>query len=258
MIGKIGAVLVLATLAAGPAGAQTNPFLGKWDITATTPKGSYPYWLEVREEQGRLVGFFLNRWASVTKLPEIAVEGQHLVFSVGLDSAHPERVKPVHRARVENGKLVGELTTATGTVAWVGVRPPAWGTYDANAAHKYDAPIALFNGRDLSGWRFQHADKPPGWSVTDGILTNETEGNNIISTPTFGAFRLVVEYKLEPKSNSGITCAVATSCRCSTTRVPSRRRRATWASTAASSRRSTPASRPGSGRGRTSRSSATA
>jgi len=204
MARRIGLTLVVALLAAASAGAQANRFLGKWDITATTPTGSYPYWLEVREENGQLIGYFLNRSGSVTKLPEIAIEGQSLVFSVGLNKDKPEPVKPVHRARIENGKLVGELTTATGTVPWVGVRPPAWGTQDANAPHKRGAPVALFNGRDLSGWRFQFADRPGGWSVTDGVLTNEKDANNIISTRTFDNFRLVVEYKLEPKSNSGI------------------------------------------------------
>jgi hypothetical protein len=204
MARNVGFALAVAMLAAVSAGAQSDPFLGKWDITATTPAGSYPYWLEVREESGQLVGYFLNRGGSVTRLPEIAIEGRELVFSVGPNKDKPEAVKPVHRARVENGRLIGELTTATGKVSWVGVRPPNWGTYDANAAHERGATVALFNGRDLTGWRFQFGDKPGGWTVTDGILSNEKDGNNIISTQAFENFRLVVEYRLEPKSNSGI------------------------------------------------------
>jgi len=46
MARMIGLVLAVATLAAASAGAQANPFLGEWNITATTPAGSYPYWLE--------------------------------------------------------------------------------------------------------------------------------------------------------------------------------------------------------------------
>lgn len=204
MIGRFGLVVVLAALCGTATGAPTNPFMGRWDITATTAKGSYPYWLEVTEDNGRLVGYFLNRAGSVSKLPEIAIEGQELVFSTGANPAQPGAVKPVHRARIDKGKLVGELTTATEKIPWVGVRPPKWGSYDANAAHKYDKPIMLFNGRDLAGWAFQFTDKPQGWSVTDGVLANDTPGNNIISTQKFDAFKLVVEYKLESKSNSGI------------------------------------------------------
>lgn len=204
MITKLGVVVVLASLCGTAVGAPTNPFIGKWDITATTAKGSYPYWLEVTEDNGRLAGSFLNRSGSVTRLPEIAIDGQELVFSIGADPSRPGVVKPVHRARIDKGTLVGELTTATEKIPWVGVHPAKWGAYDANAAHKYGTPIMLFNGRDLAGWEFQYADKAGGWSVTDGVLANHTPGNNIISTQKFDAFKLVVEYKLEAKSNSGI------------------------------------------------------
>lgn len=201
----LGLVLMLAaTDAAIAAGATPNPFLGRWDITATTAKGTYPYWLEVLEQDGKLAGFFLNRTGSVTRLPEIGVEGQELVFSTGVNPSRPDAVKPVHRAHVESGKLVGELTTGSGKVGWVGVRPPKWDVYDANAKHAFGEPIELFDGRGLAGWTMQFTDKPAGWSVTDGILTNDTPGNNIISKQTFDAFRLVVEYKLDKKSNSGI------------------------------------------------------
>lgn len=196
-----GLLLILILVCCGAAGAQKNPFLGKWDITATSAKGSYPYWLEVREENGQLVGYFLNRAGSVSKLREIAIEGQELVFSPG---ARPNAPKPVHRARIVKDKLIGELTTATEKIPWVGVRTPKWGNYDANAAHKFGKPIALFNGKDLAGWEFQFADQHPGWSVVDGYLTNHENINNIISKQRFKDFKVEVEYKLEPKSNSGL------------------------------------------------------
>jgi len=43
------------------------------------------------------------------------------------------------------------------------------------------------------------------WLIEDGLLTNKAPGgNNIISKQTFADFRVQVEYKIEPKSNSGI------------------------------------------------------
>jgi hypothetical protein len=193
-----GILLVCAVILS----AQGNPFLGKWDITATTAKGSYPYWLEVKEENGQLVGFFQDRWGSVRKLPEIAREGNNLVFSFGPPKSGAPT--PVHRARVENGKLIGELTTGADKVAWVGVRPPVWGNVNANAAHKFGAPVMLFDGKDVKGWRFEFADKPAGWVVVDGALHNQQTGNNIISEREFKDFKLVMEYTLEPESNSGL------------------------------------------------------
>jgi hypothetical protein len=196
-------VMLLASVCGAPAGAQDNPFLGRWDITATTPKESYPLWLEVREENGQLVGFFQDRTSAVRKLAEIAIEGTELVFSTGAPSRQGAP-KPVHRARFENGKLVGALTRGAETVPWVGVRPPKWGTASASAARAFGPAVTLFNGRDLSGWTFQFANQPGGWVVADGVLTNQQTGNNIISTEQFKDFSLSMEYKLEKDSNSGL------------------------------------------------------
>lgn len=195
--------ILLTCLCVATVAGQGNPFLGKWDITATTANGSYPYWLEVREENGQLIGFFQDRWGAVRKLPEIAREGNELVFSLGAPNK-PGAPKPVHRARVENGKLIGELTTGAEKVSWIGVRPPKWGNVSANGAHKLGQPVTLFNGRDLSGWRFEFADKPAGWVVADGVMSNQQTGNNIISERQFKDFKLLMEYKVEHESNSGL------------------------------------------------------
>jgi hypothetical protein len=196
-------VMLLASACGAAAGAQDNPFLGRWDITATTAKESYPLWLEVREENGQLIGFFQDRTGAVRKLAEIAREGAELVFSTGAPSRQGAP-KPVHRARIENGKLVGTLTRGDVTVPWVGVRPPKWGTANASAPHAFGPAVTLFNGKDLDGWTFQFASQPPGWVVADGVLTNAQTGNNIVSTRQFKDFWLSMEYKLEKDSNSGL------------------------------------------------------
>src|SRR5262245_6080178 len=75
--------------------AQDNPFLGKWDITGVGQFQDRVYWLEVKIEDGKLAGYFLNRGGSVTKLPQIAIENGELVFS---PSTTPGQ--SVHRAKV--------------------------------------------------------------------------------------------------------------------------------------------------------------
>jgi hypothetical protein len=198
MCGAFLTVVSVATM-----GAQDNPFLGRWDITATTAKGSYPYWLEVGEEGGQLVGYFQNRTGGLHQLPEIAREGNDLVFSLGAPNK-PGAPKPIHRAHLERGNLVGELTTGSDKVVWVGVRAPKWGNRSAVDIPTLGLPVALFNGRDLTGWKVQFADRPLGWVVADGALHNPQPGNNIISEQTFKDFTLLMEYKVEPKSNSGL------------------------------------------------------
>ncbi len=200
-------IALMVACVAGAASAQTDPFLGKWDITATTATEQYPMWLEVREAGGQLTAMFQNRTSAVFRLPEIALEGQELVFSPGAPKPAPGKPappKPVFRAKVEGGKLVGTLTRGPEVVKWVGVRPPKWAPADANATHPYGESVMLFNGKDLTGWTFQFPKVDPGWAVEDGVLTNVKAGNNIVSERKFKDFSLSMEYKLEKDSNSGL------------------------------------------------------
>ncbi len=197
-------ILVLLLTACSLWSQSANPFLGKWDIMGKTEKETYVFWLEVAMKDGKPASQFLNRGGSVLPLPEIAIENQELVFSIGPDPKNPQKPKPVHRASVKDGKLVGVLDTGKEKISWVGVRPPKWKEYNANGKHKFGKEINLFDSRSLAGWTLQFPARPSGWSVIDGILQNEAHANNIVTEQKFQDFKLQLEYKLEPKSNSGI------------------------------------------------------
>jgi len=67
----------------------------------------------------------------------------------------------------------------------------------------------LFNGKNLDGWKFfQGGEVNRGWHVTDGILNNSgigsDHGGDIITIKQFEDFELYLEWKIAPKSNSGI------------------------------------------------------
>ena len=83
-------------------------------------------------------------------------------------------------------------------------RPAKWGACDANAAHTFGKPIALFDGTTVDAWDVQNKGKPMGWAVEGGAMTNTPPANNLVSKQTFKDFRLEAEYKLSPKGNSGI------------------------------------------------------
>jgi hypothetical protein len=186
---------------AATAAAEKSPFAGRWNISGQPPHENHVYWLEVKEEDGRVAGRFLNRGGSPLSLQEIAVENGELVFRVPVRTGQG----PEHRARVEGGKLIGTATLADGTtVRWVGVRPPEWGAYDANARHTFGQPVSLFDGRSIDAWTVQHEDRPSGWSVEDGLMTNQAKANNLVSKQQFKDFRLEAEYKVAEQSNSGI------------------------------------------------------
>ncbi|MEW6126869.1 MAG: DUF1080 domain-containing protein [Acidobacteriota bacterium] len=193
-------LLLLSTTAM----AQKNPYVGKWDITATPAKGDKQvFWLEIKPDN---TGTFLYRWGSVYKLISVAVDNGELTF----DSSQPG-MKQIHKAKIEGGKLVGTLTISntktnqTETVNWVGVRAPKWGNANANAKHKFGKPIELFDGKSIeTTWGVEHQGQESGWSVVDGVMTNKAGANNLVSKQTFKDFKIACEYKLEAKSNSGI------------------------------------------------------
>lgn len=190
----------LCAASAGPALADNHQFTGRWNLTGTGDDSSAVFWLEVKDDNGKLSGTFLNRGGSPVPLASVEVKGDELVFQV---AGPAERPGPVHRAKRQGDKLVGSVTMQERTLNWEGVRPPTWPAANANAAHTYGAPVELVTG-SFDNWTLQRADRPSGWTFEDGVMTNEAKANNLVSTQKFKNFKIEAEYKLAEKSNSGI------------------------------------------------------
>lgn len=179
-----------------------SAFAGRWNLTGTAEHGDRVYWLEVTEERGTLTGVFLNRGGSPVPLQTVRVENGELIFRL---AGPQDKPATEFRARLERGRLVGRAMQPDGTVVnWNGVRPPTWAAADANAPHTFGSPVSLFNGTSLDNWHVQFKDRPSGWAVAGGVMSNEAKANNLISNGTFKDFRIDAEYKLEKGSNSGI------------------------------------------------------
>ena len=191
--------------------AQSSPFVGAWNMTGTGPDSSSVYWLEIKEENGQLSGSFLNRVGNPVNLGLVKVENGELIFQAG----RPDRLTgPEFHARIEGGRLVGRHTLRSGgrgetpvterVVNWIGVKRPTFPPSDANAAHKYGAPVVLFDGKTMDAFGVQHPDRPLNWAVTDGLLANTPPSNNLVSKEKFSDFKIELEYKLQKGSNSGL------------------------------------------------------
>ncbi len=186
-----------------PAAAQQNPFLGRWNLIGTGDNAGAVYWLEVKEDDGKLTAKFLNRSSSPFPVPQIRVENGELIWNPR--GGKPGIVGPEFRAKVEGGKLTGSVQTPQGVRTFYGVRPHKWPAVNANAKHVYGKPVELFDGKSLDAWDVQRKDRPIKWSVEDGAMTNEVPGaNNLVSKQTFKDFKINAEYKLDKASNSGI------------------------------------------------------
>ena len=192
--------LVLASIAiAAPARAQSAPFLGAWNLSGEAPNSNYIYWLEVKDDGGKLSALFLNRGGSPVPVQDVTIADGVLSFSL------PGRgeTKQIASLRAAGGRLTG--TVGTPPIKVTGERPPKWAACDANGTHALGTPVVLFDGKSMDAWGVQAQDRPIGWTIEDGAMTNQPpRANNLVSKEKFKDFRLDAEYKVSPKGNSGI------------------------------------------------------
>ena len=194
-------VIALAIVAAVGA-QQQNPYLGRWNITGTGQNANYVYWLEVKDDGGKLSGLLLNRGGHPLPLPVIKIENGELIFQPDGGQRGPG---PEFHLRAQGDKLTGSVKLADRTVDLAGARPPKWGQYDANAPHKYGTPVVLFDGKSMDAWDVQDRQRPSKWTIVDGAMTNAPpRDNNLVSKQKFQDFKIHAEYKLDTNSNSGI------------------------------------------------------
>jgi hypothetical protein len=181
--------------------ADQKAFLGRWNLSGTSPNSDRVYWLEVKEENGKLSAMFLNRGGSPVRIDDVRLEGDELVLQMQGRANNPG---PTIRLRADGVKASGTITSGTSTVNVTGLRPPRWENANANGNHTYGTPIVLFDGKSLDAFGVQNKSQPMGWSIEDGVMTNAEHANNLVSKEKFKDFKIHAEYKLGPHSNSGI------------------------------------------------------
>ena len=216
-------VLLILTLT-GPARAQANPFLGDWALTIP---GGGAGWLGIKDEGGTLKGHILWGGGSVVPVASVKVEGDTLLVT----REHRNRQRNTEGQNVNvttietiTGKLDGDtlkLTTVKkkpdgaeserGT--FTGKRMPSLPPRPDLAKVRFSEPIELFNGKDLTGWRLIEQNAANGWSVKDGVLSNnpaQTPGQpnkhygNLRTEKEFEDFNLKTEVSVPARGNSGI------------------------------------------------------
>ena len=180
------------------------PIVGRWDVTLSGADGQQPSWFEVRPSGYRtLVGAYVGSVGSARPIGRVAYDeaSGRMRFAVP-PQWERRRDDIVFEGEFQDDLLRGETTDERGrSIRWEARRapslaraePPAWGE-----------PVELINGRDISGWRTRWPEKPSGWVIRDGILTNAEVGNDLVTERRFGDFKLLAEFRYPPRSNSGI------------------------------------------------------
>ena len=181
--------------------ADVHGFLGRWDLTLKTPQRESPSWLEITEEGGHYHARMVSRWGHARPLPKVEIAGDHIMF-VSPKEEEERKDDMVFEGKLSGSTLAGTTTGQDGTPwQWSGVRAP-----DLKRTHepKWGRPIALFNGKDLSGWTPSDPKATPTWSVVDGTLVSPGRGPELISDAKFDDFKLHIEFNCARGSNSGV------------------------------------------------------
>ena len=147
----------------GNATYDEEPFLGRWALFLPGGAG----WLEVRQEKSHLDGDLLWYGGSVTPVISIVSENDTLVVT---RSRHTIRKRdadgnPVGTKTLTtwlecvlvNGELTGKafIPNRTGNInvtEFTGRRIPTLPPAPDLSRIKYNEPVMLFNGQDLTGW----------------------------------------------------------------------------------------------------------
>jgi hypothetical protein len=206
--------------------AEIPEFLGQWTIDV---KGGGVSWLEVRQENEYLDGDLLWIGGSVSPVSNMFITGKNLIVTTDYNVVRKsdEKKAPLRTQVITNwleietagDKMTGFLLepkkdgTGVDTTSFTGTKllppPPA----PDLSALKFGTPVTLFNGKDLTGWKLIDEKNKNGFSVVDGVLSNnpaQTEGQphisygNLRTVDVFNDFNLKLEVNVPEGSNSGV------------------------------------------------------
>lgn len=186
---------------AGVPSQGSEAFMGRWDLTLKAPDREYPSWLELHEKDGEVYAWFVGRWGNARPLPKVEFKGNHITF-VSPKEEEGSKTDMIYEGELRHRALSGTTTGPDGKQwKWTGVRAPSLKRPTADP--EWGDPIALFNGKDLTGWK-ESAPGPPNWTVKDGILVSPGNGPELISDAKFQDFKLHVEFNCGVNANSGV------------------------------------------------------
>ena len=107
-------------------------------------------------------------------------------------------------ARLEGEALKGKVTYPDGKVHhFEGKRAPL---LLSKKAPVWGAPVTLFDGKTLAGWKLRDTKKKNGWAVVNGELAvvESKDNADLVSEQAFQDMKLHIEFNVDAKSNSGV------------------------------------------------------
>ena len=216
------------SMAEGPQD-QVERYLGEW--TFNFGNGAVG-WLNVRQEDGYLDADLMWGWGGVFYgLPYVYVAGDVLYLgrnprkavlardsdgNATLTREYPTWIELKRDGDKITGFYLRPNSTGLGvdSIFIEGTRLPDIPPAPDLKSLEYGEPIHLIEDKNsLEGWRLIESNATNGWSVKDGVLTNnpvQKEGadhihyGNLRTEEEFKDFNLKLEVNAPPRSNSGV------------------------------------------------------
>ncbi len=179
----------------------TRPALvGAWDLTLETPSGKRPSWIRISEgdpPEVSMVGFV----GHATGVREVHFRGNTVEFTaLKEDFGFPADMR--FQGTLAGYGLCGTATDAVGDHwRWCGRKAPA---LRGRRVVQWGAPVPMFDGKGLNGWRLRDPAKAGTWTVADGVLRTVGRGSDLLSVGSFGDFKLHLEFMAGPQANTGV------------------------------------------------------
>jgi hypothetical protein len=174
---------------------------GRWNVTVEYPNGTYPSWFEISNDEGEPTGRFVGRFGSARPIESLRLGDGELAFSLP-PQYEDQKVDLWFEGKLTGNTLQGTTNAEDGSILeWTAVRAPE---LRRTGEPRWGAPIELFNGKDLQGWRVRFPDEENTWRARDGLLINTEEGVDLLTERKFDDFSLHLEFQYPKESNSGV------------------------------------------------------
>lgn len=198
-----------------------NPFTGMWGLEI---EGGGAGWLKVHEEQGYLDAELLWIGGSVVPVANVYLMDENTLVvtrtnQVKRSTERSHTITYTLEVKKVGDALLGTMSSPNRDGSGVSIKnftgkrmPPMPDTPDLSKL-KFEKPIKLFNGKDLSGWKLIDPKKANGFKVVDGTLMNDPvqpeDGEhisygNIRTLQDFNDFNLKLEVMVPEGNNSGV------------------------------------------------------
>ena len=203
-------MLIVSLILAGALAAQEPPkmpagdgYVGRWNVKITDAVDTFASGgFQVAKKDGALSAGIVWRWGSY--LPAKTVEVKDGTLVMVWDEDPPKGKIDTFEARLEGETLKGKVALADGKVQhFEGRRAPL---LLSKKAPVWGAPVTLFDGKTLAGWKLRDAKKKNGWAVVDGELAvvDPKDNADLVSEQAFQDMKVHIEFNAPAHSNSGV------------------------------------------------------